>query len=118
MKTYILLISLLFVSLLSINSSYAQKQKQDSLNQKHIKFYSKVLTVGQDTAKLVATIMNTYKEGVKKVVADATLTDETRRVKIDALIDEKNKEFERILTPAQQAKIIPTTERNKNKSGK
>jgi len=116
MKTYILLISLLFVSALSVNNTYAQKQ--DSLKQKQIKFYSSVLSAGQDTAKQVATIMDTYKEGVKKVIADVTLSEETRRVKIDELINEKNKKFELLLTPAQQAKIIPTTERKMNKSGK
>lgn len=118
MKKYILLISLLFVMILSISNSYAQKQKQDSLNQKQVKFYSKTLAVGKDTAQLVFTIMDTYKESVKKVVADATLSEEIKRVKIDELIKEKNKKFELLLTPAQQEKIIPTTERKKNKSGK
>jgi hypothetical protein len=118
MKTCILLISLFFVSILSINNSYAQKQKQDNLNQKKIKFNSKVLTVGQDTAKQIAAIMYTYKESVKKVIADATLSEETRRAQIDVLIEEKNKKFERLLTPAQLEKIIPTTERKKTKSDK
>ena len=116
MKTYILLISLLFVSFLSISDAYAQKA--DSLKQKQIKFYSKALNVGQDTAKLVSNIMDTYKEGVKKIVADATLTEDVKRVKIDDLIDEKNKKLGLLLNPSQQDKIIPTTERKKNKPGK
>ena len=86
--------------------------------QKQIKFYSKVLTTSKDTANQVSTIMDTYKEGVKKIVADATFSEQTKRVKIDELIAEKNKKLEILLTPAQQAKIIPTTERNKNKSGR
>lgn len=113
MKTYILLSSLFFASILSVNTSYAQQQ--DSLKQKQVKFYSRVLNANQDTAKQVATIMDTYKEGVKKVVADATLSEEVKRARIDGLIEEKNKKFELLLTPAQQAKIIPTTERKKNK---
>ena len=116
MKTYILLISVLLVSLLSVNNSYAQHQ--DSLKQKQIKFYSRVLSASQDTARQVATIMDTYKEGVKKVVADITLTEEVRRVKIDGLIAEKNKKLALLLSPSQQAKIIPTTERKTNQSGK
>jgi len=116
MKTYIFLIALFFVSILSYSNSYAQQQ--DSLKQKQIKFYSRVLSSSQDTARQVATIMDTYKEGVKKVVADATLTEEVRRAKIDGLIEEKNKKFALLLSPAQQAKIIPTTERKKDQSGK
>jgi hypothetical protein len=116
MKTYIFLISLLLVSVLSVNNSYAQQQ--DNLNQKQIKFYSRVLSASQDTATRVSNIMSTYKEGVKKVVADATLSEEARRVKIDELIAEKNKKLALLLSPAQQAKIIPTTERKTNQSGK
>jgi hypothetical protein len=116
MKTYILLISLFFISILSISDANAQNK--DSLDQKQIKFYSKLLTVGQDTAKQVVTIMDTYKEGVKKVVADATLTEEMKRVKIDGLIDEKNKKLGLLLSPSKQGKIIPSTERKNTKPGK
>jgi hypothetical protein len=116
MKTYIFLISLLIASTLSVSNSYAQQQ--DSLKQKQVKYFSRILTVSQDTAKQVTTIMYTYKEGVKKVVADAALIEEVKRAKIDSLIEEKNKKLELLLTPAQQAKIIPTTERKKNNSGK
>jgi len=112
MKTYILLISLLFVSLLSTNKSYAQQQ--DSLKQKKINYLTKVLSTDQQTAKQVASIMDSYKEDVKKVVSDATLSPETRRIKIDELITEKNKKLGRMLSTSQLEKIIPTTERKKN----
>ena len=116
MKIYIFLISLLIASILFVSTSYAQSQ--DSLKQKQIKFFSRVLTVSQDTAKQIAAIMDTYKESVKKVIADATLSEEIKRARIDGLIEEKNKKLELILTPAQQAKIIPSTERKKNIPGK
>jgi len=112
MKTYILIISLLFVSLLSTNKSYAQQQ--DSLKQKKINYLTKVLSTDQQTAKQVASIMDSYKEDVKKVVSDATLSPETRRIKIDELITEKNKKLGRMLSTSQLEKIIPTTERKKN----
>jgi len=112
MKTYILLISLLFVSLLSTNKSYAQQQ--DSLKQKKINYLTKVLSTDQQTAKQVASIMDSYKEDVKKVVSDATLSPETRRIKIDELITEKNKKLGLMLSTSQLEKIIPTTERKKN----
>jgi hypothetical protein len=116
MKTYFFLISLLFVSLLSVSNSYAQKQ--DSLKQKQLQYYTKTLSISHDSSKLVVTIMDSYKESVKKVIADVTLTEEVKRVKIDDLIAEKNKKLELLLTPAQQAKIIPSTERKKGKQGK
>ena len=116
MKTYIFLIFLLISSTLSVSNSYAQQQ--DSLKQKQIKYLSRILTVGQDTAMQVYALMDTYKESVKKVIVDATLTEEVKRVRIDGLIEEKNKKLEFILTPAQQAKIIPSTERKQNQSVK
>ena len=102
--------------MLSVSTSYAQQQ--DSLKQKQINYFSRVLNASRDTAKQVTTIMDTYKESAKKVIVDATLSEEAKRVKIDGLIDEKNKKLEMLLSPAQQAKIIPTTERTKNKPGK
>ena len=116
MKTYIFLISLLFVSVLSFSNSFAQQQ--DSLKQKQIKFYSKTLTTSRDTATLVTNIMSTYKANAKKIIADPTLSEEARRAKIDELIADKNKKLALLLSPAQQEKIIPTTERQRNKPGK
>jgi hypothetical protein len=116
MKPHIYLISLLFASMLSVNTVYAQQQ--DSLKQKMINFYSKVLTANTDTAKQVADIIDTYKQSAKKVIADATLSEGAIRIKFDSLIEEKNKKLERLLTPAQQAKVIPTTEREKKKTNK
>ena len=116
MKTYILIISLLFVSLLSTNTSYAQQQ--DSLKQKKINYLTKVLSTDQQTAKQVASIMDTYKVSVKQVITDATLSEDARRVKINGLIEEKNKKLALFLSPTQQAKIIPTTERKQSQTGK
>jgi len=116
MKIYILIISLLFVSLLPTNKSYAQQQ--DSLKQKKINYLTKVLSTDQQTAKQVASIMDTYKVSVKQVITDATLSEDARRVKINGLIEEKNKKLALFLSPTQQAKIIPTTERKQSQTGK
>jgi len=112
MKTHFYIISLIFISFLSFSSSYAQQQ--DSLKQKQIRFFSKVLNTKQDTAVQVSTIINSYKESLKKVIADATLSEDTRRVKINGLIEEKNKKLGLILSPSQLEKIIPSTERKRN----
>jgi len=116
MKIYILIISLLFVSLLPTNKSYAQQQ--DSLKQKKINYLTKVLSTDQQTAKQVASIMDTYKVSVKQVITDATLSEDARRVKINGLIEEKNKKLALFLSPTQQAKIIPSTERKQSQTGK
>jgi hypothetical protein len=116
MKTYIFLISLFLIAALSFSNSYAQQQ--DSLKQKQINFLSKTLTTSRDTATLVINIMSAYKENVKKVIADPTLKEDARRAKIDELIADKNKKLALVLNPAQQAKIIPTTERKQNQTGK
>jgi len=116
MKIYILIISLLFVSLLPTNKSYAQQQ--DSLKQKKINYLTKVLSTDQQTAKQVASIMDTYKVNVKQVITDATLSEDARRVKINGLIEEKNKKLALFLSPTQQAKIIPSTERKQSQTGK
>jgi hypothetical protein len=116
MKTYIFLISLLIASALSVSASYAQQQ--DSLKQKQVQYFSKVLKTGQDTAKLVSVIMDTYKESVKKVIAEAAISEDVKRVKIDGLIAEKNQKLALILSPAQQAIVIPSTERKQNQTVK
>ena len=116
MKAHFYIISLIFILILSFSSSYAQQQ--DSLKQKQIRFYIKVLNTRQDSAKQVALIMDSYKENVKKVIADATLSEGTRRIKIEGLIEDKNKKLGLILSPSQLEKIIPSTERGKNKTSK
>jgi hypothetical protein len=44
-------------------------------------------------------------------MADASIDEATKRARIKALIDAKNQRHQALLTPAQQTKIIPTTER-------
>lgn len=116
MKTNIIFISIFFIALFSANYTFAQQQ--DSLKQKQINYYSKVLTASQDTAAQVVNIMNTYKDGVKKIVGDYTLSEATRRTKIDELIIEKNRMLVLLLSPSQQVKIIPSTERKINQTSK
>lgn len=116
MKKYLFLTAILVIVVISAKTSFAQKQ--DNSKQKLIQYYSKTLIISIDSAKLIYDIMSTYKDNVKKVLAETTLTEESRRAKIDDIISEKNKKLELLLSPAQQAKIIPTNERNKNKTGK
>jgi hypothetical protein len=48
---------------------------------------------------------------MNQIVADKTLTDDQKRKAIGERITEKNRQLRQLLTPAQQAEVIPTTER-------
>lgn len=84
----------------------AQKQR---LQQRS--FYRRSLQVDSAKADQVAQVQDTYKANLKAVMADTSLSVEGRRAKIKALIDGKNQQLKGLLTPAQQEKMIPTTER-------
>ena len=55
--------------------------------------------------------MDEYKSAAKKIIDDSSLNEGTKKIKFDALIDDKNKKLGQILTEQQLNKIIPTTER-------
>ncbi len=116
MKTLKLVFSFVILSFLYTSSIFAQKQ--DSLKQVQVKYISRILKASKDTSQIVVNIMDTYKEGVKKITSDATLTEKARRAKIDDLITEKNLKLVRLLSHSQLLKIIPTTERIPIPTGK
>lgn len=116
MKISLFLLALLFVSIFSFSRSFAQQQ--DNQRQKQIMYYSKILTTNQDTSMRVIIILSTYNESLIKVVGDNKFSEEAKRTKIEGLIEEKNKQLGLLLSPAQQEKIIPITERKRDKPGK
>jgi hypothetical protein len=94
--------------------AYSQ-QKPDSLKlrqarQQHT-FYRKALQVDSAKAQRVSQIQDSYKAGMNRLMADTGLNEAGRRAKVKVLMDAKNQQLRLILSPAQQAKIIPTTER-------
>ena len=96
-------------------NAHAYSQQADSLKQAYIKHISKSLTVPEGIAQQVVLILDQYKGKAKASINDKTLTGDSLRVKLDQLIDEKNSSLEKILTEEQLKKIIPTTERRKDK---
>lgn len=110
MKTIYLAISLLSAVLIS---GAAHAQQKHNLQQNHIRFIRKTLAVDSVKARAVALIQDNYKAGMKQVVADTSLSEESRRLRISELMAEKNRKLGQILSPAQLAKIVPTTEREK-----
>lgn len=90
--------------------SYSQdnkiKQQKENRN-----YYRKALQVDSVKAEKVSQIQAIYKAGINQLMADTSLNDAVKRVRIKSLMDAKNQQLRLLLSPTQQAKIIPTTER-------
>ncbi|TCC97850.1 hypothetical protein [Pedobacter hiemivivus] len=82
-----------------------QRQKQER------NYYRKSLGVDSLKAVQVAQVQNAYKAALNIIVADTSLNEAAKRTRISALMEVKNQKLRGLLSPAQQEKIIPTTER-------
>ncbi|MFN0291066.1 hypothetical protein [Pedobacter helvus] len=92
---------------------FRQEVARDAAGRKRVERDHYRRTLGVDSAKAdqVLRVSTEYKSGVAKVVSDTSLNDAGKRAAIDRLIVLKNRQLEGLLTPAQQSKVIPTTER-------
>ncbi|MDB5127442.1 MAG: hypothetical protein JWQ85_1674 [Mucilaginibacter sp.] len=88
-------------------------QQPDSTRTKSITYLGQYLRTDTVTARGVNEIQESYKNALRQVVANQSLSEQQKRTAIDGLIDEKNRKLEQLLGPLQRAKIIPTTERRK-----
>lgn len=109
MKTRLYLTVLLFAGL-GLNSNAQEKNVQKEKQQQR-NFYRRTLQVDSAKAEQVALVQRNYKAALHTIIADTSLREEGRRAKIKALIDGKNQRLQGLLSPAQQEKMIPTTER-------
>ena len=73
--------------------------------------YRQTLQVDSAKAERVAQIQENYKTSMKLAMADSSLNDHARRAKFQALMEDKNIQLRKFLSPAQQEKIIPHAER-------
>jgi hypothetical protein len=83
----------------------AQRQKQER------NFYRKSLGVDSVKAVQVSQVQDAYKAALNVIVSDTSLNEAAKRARISALMEVKNQKLRGLLSPAQQEKIIPTTER-------
>lgn len=120
MKTGIYLYVLLTMIIIGIRvNSYGQEIKKDNpavaaeqqRQKQERNFYRKTLQVDSLKANQVSQVQDAYKAGLKAIIADTSLNEAARRAKINALMEAKNQKLRGLLSPAQQEKIIPTTER-------
>ena len=108
-----IILTTLTISILSVKG-FGQ-QRPDSLKLRQARqqnsYYRKALQVDSVKALQVARIQDSYKFGLNQVLVDTSLNEAAKRIRIKTLMDAKNQQLRLLLSPAQQAKIIPTTER-------
>lgn len=107
-KKYFQILLFLAITVFTMNS---YGQQAENTKRKQHSFYRRTLQVDSAKAAHVTTIQDQYKAGLKTVIADTSLNEAAKRLKIEALINAKNQQLRLLLSPAQQEKIIPTTER-------
>lgn len=86
----------------------------ESLKSKQSTYLSKQINITDSLAAQVENIMATYKASASKVMESKKLNPEEMRIKIDALIEEKNVKLKKNLTEEQLDKLLPTTEKKKD----
>lgn len=74
-------------------------------------YYRRVLGVDSLKAIQVQRIQENYKQALKGLMADTSLTAVVKRQRMLVLMDIKNVQLRTLLTPSQQQKVIPSTER-------
>ncbi|PWG81821.1 hypothetical protein [Pararcticibacter amylolyticus] len=122
MKPLIFFLSLFTACFFSCSLGYAQT-KQDSIapgqrvlsfsGQKRIQlnFYKRTLKIDSIKAEQVDKVQSGYKESMKALEADKSLSLEIRRERIRTLIEERNRKLATFLSPEQQEQIVPSSER-------
>lgn len=102
---------------MAFNSS-AQEPKQQNVGvrseaqlKQERNFYRKTLQIDSVKAIQVSQIQGAYKTALKALSTDTSLNEAAMRTRIKELMDIKNRKLKSFLSPAQQEKIIPSTER-------
>jgi len=112
MSTFQYFSLLLFGITVMCTSTFAQQKPTEQQRQKQQQrsFYRKTLQVDSAKAEQVFLVQDNYKQALKAIIADTNLNETARRARIEAAIAGKNQRLKQLLNPAQQARIIPTTE--------
>ncbi|HTK19289.1 MAG TPA: hypothetical protein VL442_07250 [Mucilaginibacter sp.] len=92
---------LLLVLVFSLSRSYGQQRQQEMPRQRMHSFYKKTLNIDSVKAEQVLQIMLNYKTGVTQTVNSQSLDVDTKSKSIKALMNDKNRQLEAILTKEQ-----------------
>ena len=108
--------SILLVILISIfynKGAFAQKidVEQAKMQKQQALFYRKSLLLDSVKADQVSQVQAEYKSKLIFLMSDTSLNGAVRKAKTQMLMENKNQELKKLLTPAQQEKIIPLSER-------
>jgi len=92
-------------------NTYAQQPELQRQRQQ-ANYYRRGLQADSQQIARVAVIQSAYKASLYAIMADTTMNEAAKRLRIAALMDDKNRKLSQFLTPAQQQKVIPASERN------
>ncbi len=95
-------------------ATFAQKTAANS-SEEYAQQLTNQLKITDKQANTVIDIQNGYKEQLKKLSA-LQLADDEKRIRFQAIIDEKNEKLKAILADEQLKNFLPTTEYNRIKS--
>ena len=107
MKLSITFVVFVTVMLVSGNNSYSQEKPKQPKPKHHS--YHPAVKLDSAKAEQVRLIHERYKADMKKVSGLGQGLEE-RRIKVRALIEEKNRKLSRLLTIEEQRKVIPSAE--------
>ncbi len=96
-----------------LSASFAHAQTESPITTQKT-YLSKQLNITDSLSTKVESIMATYKADAGKVMESKKLNPQEMRLKIDALIEDKNTKLKKILTEEQPDKLLPTTEKVKH----
>ena len=98
---------------LLLGSLWASAQEKDSLGnaKRQLDHYRKSLGLDVAKAAQVNSIGDQYKKELNQLMADTTLGMAVRKEKIHALMSRKNGQLKKLLSLAQQQRMIPPSER-------
>ena len=102
------------VSLPLAFSSIAQEVHQEPQKGKsdvQAQYYRRTLRIDSVKAYRIAVIQSEYKAGMKAALSDSSLTAESRRLRIEELMERKNSRLRAFLSAEEQEQVIPSTER-------
>ncbi|WP_407426206.1 hypothetical protein [Arcticibacter sp.] len=111
MKRRIYLSAFLTVMITGIGlRSYGQQASPQQEKQQH-SYYRRTLGVDSLRAVQVQRIQDNYKQALRGLMADTSLNEVVKRQRMHSLVEGKNVQLRKLLSPAQQRKMIPSTER-------
>jgi len=111
---------IILLGVIQLTSAIANGQQRDTTRHKESdhhrmnRFIRQRLNIDSVKAEQIAVIQDTYKASMKQLMSNGGLTENQKRHAMDSLVNRKNNSLSALLTPEQQAKFIPSTERAKS----